>query len=285
MGNKIVQLEHIYKSYFNDGMETPVLYDINFSIEEGDYIAVMGPSGSGKSTLMNLIGCLDAPTSGSIILDGQDISKAGDKELSEIRARKIGFVFQHFQLLNYMTALENVALPLSYINVPRAERLERAKEMLIMVGLEDRMMHKPNQLSGGQKQRVAIARAAINSPKILLADEPTGALDSKSGEQVMELFDKLNKQGVTILMITHEPGIAARARVKKEIYDGRFREPEGTEPSELQESDMNASDDTGHAETDEAAYVEPNDTEYAEQEEAEYVESENVGMSEQEELD
>ena len=219
----IVQLKEVYKSYNNGGLETPVLFDINFSIDEGDYIAVMGPSGSGKSTLMNLIGCLDSPTSGSIILDGQDVSLLNDKELSEVRARKIGFVFQHFQLLSYMNAIENVALPLSYIGVPKAERIERAKEMLKMVGLEDRMEHRPNQLSGGQKQRVAIARAAINSPKILLADEPTGALDSKSGDQVMELFDELNRQGVTILMITHEPGIAARANVQREIYDGRFR--------------------------------------------------------------
>ena len=220
----IVQLEHIYKSYFQGKLETPVLYDINFSIEEGDYVALMGPSGSGKSTLMNLIGCLDQPTSGKIILDGEDISSLSEDELSLVRAKKTGFVFQNFQLLSYMSALENVALPMSYLNVPRAERRERAAEMLKKMGLSDRMDYLPTQLSGGQKQRVAIARAMVNRPRIILADEPTGALDSRSGEQLMDLFEDLNEEGATILMITHDRNIAEKAARIQSIYDGRLKE-------------------------------------------------------------
>ena len=220
----ILELQHVYKTYMQGKMEVPVLFDINFSMEEGEYTAIMGPSGSGKSTMMNLIGCLDSITEGTMILDGQDISKCTDNQMSEIRLNKIGFIFQTFQLLPHQSALENVALPLTYAGVPRRERMERAAEALKRVGLEDRMHFMPTQLSGGQKQRVAIARAMINHPKILLADEPTGALDSKSGRQIMELFESLNEEGVTVLMITHDPTIAARARRVVEIHDGRLSE-------------------------------------------------------------
>ena len=186
----------------------------------------MGPSGSGKTTLMNIVGCLDQATSGSFLLDGEDISKCSDNQMSDIRLKKIGFVFQSFQLLPRQSALDNVALPLCYAGIGKKERRERAAAALERVGLEDRMDFKPNQLSGGQKQRVAIARAIVNHPRILLADEPTGALDSKSGEQVMELFESLHKEGVSILMITHDPGIASFAERIVEIRDGRLKSKE-----------------------------------------------------------
>ena len=218
----IVELRDVCKDYLEGKMEVPVLRDINFSIGEGEYVAIMGPSGSGKTTLMNLIGCLDTLTSGKLFLDGQDISLCTDNQMSEIRLSKIGFVFQTFQLLPGMTAAENVALPLSYAGVPRRERKERAVEALGRVGLADRVNFKPTQLSGGQKQRVAIARAMINNPRILLADEPTGALDSASGAQVMELFRELHNEGVTILMITHDPNVAAKADRMVKIIDGRL---------------------------------------------------------------
>lgn len=218
----ILEMKNIYKSYIQGSMETPVLRDINFSVEEGEYVAIMGPSGSGKSTLMNIIGCLDVATSGSYILDGQEIEKYNDKELSKLRNEHIGFVFQTFNLLPKQSALDNVALPLQYAKVPRKERKQRCLDALAMVGLEDRVDFKPTQLSGGQKQRVAIARAMINNPKILLADEPTGALDSQSGLQVMELFRQLHEQGVTIIMITHSDEIASYADRVIKIIDGRL---------------------------------------------------------------
>ena len=221
----ILEIEHIYKNYLSGSVEVPVLKDINFSMEEGEYTAVMGPSGSGKSTLMNLIGCLDVPTSGRLILDGVDVSKCSDNDMAELRLNKIGFIFQSFQLLPYETALENVSLPLTYANVPLRERRERAAEVLAKVGLADRMNFLPTQMSGGQKQRVAIARAMINRPRLLLADEPTGALDQASGAQVMDLFDSLNAEGVTILMITHDANIARRARRTVEIWDGKLYMP------------------------------------------------------------
>ena len=202
----------------------PVLKNINFSMEEGEYVAIMGPSGSGKTTLMNIVGCLDQATSGRLILDGQDISKCSDNQMSDIRLQKIGFVFQNFQLLARQSAMENVCLPLTYAGVPKKERRERAAIALERVGLGDRMDFKPTQLSGGQKQRVAIARAMVADPKILLADEPTGALDSKSGLQVMELFDTLHKQGVTIIMITHSDEIASYADRVVKIIDGELYE-------------------------------------------------------------
>ena len=220
---EIVRLNGVCKNYLQGKMEVPVLKDVDFSIQEGEYVAIMGPAGSGKTTLMNLIGCLDQLTDGVLWLDGQDISCCTDDEMSDIRLHKIGFVFQTFQLLPGMTARENVALPLSYAGVPRRERLARADAALEKVGLVDRVSFYPMQLSGGQKQRVAIARAMINQPRILLADEPTGALDSASGAQVMDLFRELNNDGVTILMITHDASVAARADRVVEIYDGRIK--------------------------------------------------------------
>lgn len=218
----ILKMEHIYKTYLSGALEVPVLKDINFSIEEGEYVALMGPSGSGKSTLMNLVGCLDTATSGKLILDGQDVGRCTDNEMADLRLRKVGFIFQSFQLLPYETALENVSLPLTYANVSAKERKRRAAEALERVGLGDRMQFLPTQLSGGQKQRVAIARAIINHPKLLLADEPTGALDQASGSQVMDLFDSLNEEGVSILMITHDANIAKRAKRIVEIWDGEI---------------------------------------------------------------
>ena len=200
----------------------PVLKDITLSVDDGEYVAIMGPSGSGKSTLMNIIGCLDKQTKGSFIFDGADIMKCNDKQLSDIRNSKIGFVFQNFNLLPRQSALENVELPLLYAGYSKRKRREMAKAALKRVGLEERMNFNPTQLSGGQKQRVAIARAIVNKPKLLLADEPTGALDTKSGDDVMELFEELNKDGVTIVMITHEPEIAEHAKRVMYIRDGEL---------------------------------------------------------------
>lgn len=220
----LLELKNIYKNYIQGTMEVPVLKDINLCVEEGEYVAIMGPSGSGKSTLMNIIGCIDKPTSGTYLLDDVEIEKCKDKELSEVRNQKIGFVFQNFNLLPRQSALDNVALPLQYAKVPIKKRKQKAKEMLEMVDLADRVSFKSTQLSGGQKQRVAIARAMVADPKILLADEPTGALDSKSGLQVMELFDTLHKQGVTIIMITHSDEIASYADRVVKIIDGELYE-------------------------------------------------------------
>ena len=220
----LLELKNIYKNYIQGTMEVPVLKDINLCVEEGEYVAIMGPSGSGKSTLMNIIGCIDKPTSGTYLLDDVEIEKCKDKELSEVRNQKIGFVFQNFNLLPRQSALDNVALPLQYAKVPIKKRKQKAKEMLEMVDLADRVSFKPRQLSGGENQRVAIARAMVADPKILLADEPTGALDSKSGLQVMELFDTLHKQGVTIIMITHSDEIASYADRVVKIIDGELYE-------------------------------------------------------------
>lgn len=222
----LLELKHIYKNYIQGSMEVPVLKDINLSISEGEYVAIMGPSGSGKSTLMNIIGCIDKPTSGSYLLDGVEIETCKDRQLSVVRNQKIGFVFQNFNLLPRQSALDNVALPLQYAKVPLKKRKARAKEMLDMVDLSDRINFKPTQLSGGQKQRVAIARAMVAQPKILLADEPTGALDSKSGLQVMQLFRTLHSQGVTIIMITHSDEIAGYADRVIRIIDGEVFEDE-----------------------------------------------------------
>ena len=203
-------------------MTVPVLKDVNFSMEEGEYVAIMGPSGSGKTTLMNIIGCLDKPTKGTFLLNGEDIAKCTENELSDLRLRSIGFVFQSFQLMPRESALDNVSLPLSYAGVKKKERKERAQKALERVGLGDRSGFRPTQLSGGQKQRVAIARAMVNNPKILLADEPTGALDQKSGKQIMELFQSLNDEGVTIVMITHDINIAKQAKRILHIVDGEI---------------------------------------------------------------
>lgn len=220
----ILKLEHIYKDYIQGKMTVPVLKDVSLYVEEGEYVAIMGPSGSGKSTLMNIIGCLDLPTSGSYELAGSNVLSLNENKLADLRLGTIGFVFQNFQLLPRMSALENVALPLVYAGVRKKVRRERAREALVRVGLEDRTSFNPTQLSGGQKQRVAIARAMVNKPKILLADEPTGALDSRSSAQVMELFQKLNEEGVTVVMITHDPGIAHHAKRIVDIFDGEISE-------------------------------------------------------------
>ncbi|HAP20944.1 ABC transporter ATP-binding protein [Frisingicoccus caecimuris] len=216
----ILELEHVYKDYIQGKMSVHILKDISLSVEEGEYLAIMGPSGSGKTTLMNIIGCLDKPTSGSYHLNGKDVLTYSDNELSDTRLYNIGFVFQSFHLLPKQTALENVYLPLIYAGISKKERIERATEALERVGLGDRLHFKPTQLSGGQQQRVAIARAIVNHPTILLADEPTGALDSSSGEQVMELFQKLNDEGITIIMITHDAEIASHAKRQAIIRDG-----------------------------------------------------------------
>ena len=219
----LLNLQGIYKSY-GGTIEVPVLKNVSIQVAEGEYVAIMGPSGSGKTTLMNIIGCLDRCTEGTYELDGADISHISENELSEVRLKKIGFVFQTFELLPGETAIENVALPLVYAGVPKAEREKAAVEALTKVGLGERVNFKPNQLSGGQKQRVAIARALINHPRILLADEPTGALDQKSGKQVMELFEELNKEGVTIVMITHDAHVASKAKRVIHIIDGMIQE-------------------------------------------------------------
>ena len=220
----ILKLEHIYKDYIQGKLTVPVLKDVSLHVEEGEYVAIMGPSGSGKSTLMNIVGCLDRPTSGTYELAGEDVLSLNENKLADVRLNQIGFVFQNFLLLPRMTALDNVALPLVYAGVRKKARRERAREALIRVGLEERVSFTPTQLSGGQKQRVAIARAMVNKPKILLADEPTGALDSKSSAQVMDLFAQLNAEGVTVVMITHDPGIAGHAKRVVDIFDGEISE-------------------------------------------------------------
>lgn len=222
----LLQLEHIYKTYSQGMMDVPALTDINLSIEQGEYVAIMGPSGSGKSTLMNIIGCLDKPTEGKLYLNGNDIGAMNDRKLSDIRNKEIGFVFQNFNLMPRQSALQNVELPLQYAHVLRKERRSLCEEALIKVGLEDRMSFKATQLSGGQKQRVAIARAMVNKPSILLADEPTGALDSKSGIQVMGIFKQLHSEGSTIIMITHAEEIARHANRIIKIFDGEIKSDE-----------------------------------------------------------
>ena len=218
----VVQMRNICKSYPLGKEMVPVLKNVSLDVEEGDYLAIMGPSGSGKTTLMNIIGCLDTPTSGQYLLNGEDVSKASGNRLADIRNRQLGFVFQSFFLLPKLDAVDNVALPLLYAGVPKAARRRRAAAALKMVGLGDRMNHRPNQLSGGQCQRVAIARAMIAKPKLLLADEPTGALDSASGRQVMDIFQQLNDMGTTIVLITHEPEVGACAKHLRRIRDGEL---------------------------------------------------------------
>ena len=216
----ILELQHIDKTYLQGKMEVPVLKDISLSVDTGEYVAIMGPSGSGKTTLMNLLGCLDVPTSGEYLLAGEDVTQANENHLAEIRNRLLGFVFQSFYLLPKLSAVDNVALPLLYAGVNKKERRERAIEALQMMGLGQRLNFRPNQLSGGQCQRVAIARAIVGRPKLLLADEPTGALDSAAGNQIMDIFDALNDTGSTIIMITHEQEIAERAKRINYIRDG-----------------------------------------------------------------
>ncbi len=223
----LVKLEKINKTYKMGDIVVNALSDINLQVKYGEYIAILGPSGSGKSTLMNVLGCLDKPSSGKYFLDNKDVSDLSRNELATVRNQKIGFIFQSFNLLDYCSALENVALPLVYRGVSRAERLERAREILEQVGLGDRVGHKPNELSGGQKQRVAVARALVSEPEVILADEPTGNLDSKSGEDVMNLFSKLSDSGKTIIVVTHDQKLAKRMRRVIEISDGKVKSDRG----------------------------------------------------------
>ena len=222
----LVEMKDICKDYPQGRETVRVLKNINLQVKEGDYLAIMGPSGSGKTTLMNLIGCLDVPTSGEYLLAGKDLHGATSNELAQVRNQLLGFVFQSFYLLPKMSAIDNVALPLLYAGVPKKERRERAIEALKLMGLGERLEFRPNQLSGGQCQRVAIARAIVGKPKLLLADEPTGALDSAAGEQIMDIFDSLNQNGATIIMITHERFIADRAKEIRFIRDGILSEAE-----------------------------------------------------------
>ena len=223
----ILKLTDICKDYIQGKEPVRVLKNVNMSVEQGEYLAIMGPSGSGKTTLMNLIGCLDVPTSGSLELEGKDLKDLSDDQLADIRNKHIGFVFQSFHLLPKMDALDNVALPLLYAGVPLKERRARAEAALKSVGLEERMHFLPNQLSGGQCQRVAIARAMVTKPALLLADEPTGALDTKSGNQIMEIFRQLSGEGMTIIMITHEQSVADCADKIYYILDGELNTGEG----------------------------------------------------------
>lgn len=218
--SSIIHLESLHKSYFMGKQAINVLKGISMDILKNEYVALMGPSGSGKSTLMNILGCLDSPTSGKYILNGNDVSTMEDNDLADIRNKEIGFVFQQFNLLPRMSALENVALPLVYAGVPKKQRLEQAMEVIKKVGLGDRSHHKPNELSGGQIQRVAIARAMVNNPAIILADEPTGNLDSKTSVEIMEMFNQIHEAGNTVVLVTHEEDIARYARRVIRLRDG-----------------------------------------------------------------
>ena len=218
----MIQVSHVSKIYKNDSVETVALDDVSFEIKEGEFVAIMGASGSGKSTLMHIMGALDLPTKGTYILDGENVGKLEDDELAEIRNRKIGFVFQAFNLLPRTTALKNVALPMVYGGVPKEERIEKAKKFLEMVGLADRIDHTPSQLSGGQQQRVAIARALSMNPKLILADEPTGNIATTQAEEIMAIFQDLNDKGHTIVMITHESSIAEHAKRIIHLRDGKI---------------------------------------------------------------
>jgi putative ABC transport system ATP-binding protein len=229
----IIRTKDLTRVYMMGTEEVQALKGVDLQIERGDYVAIMGPSGSGKSTLMNLIGCLDTPTSGEYWLNNRAVSELTDDELAAVRNEEVGFVFQSFHLLPRYSALENVQLPLVYSNISREVRIERAKEALAAVDLTDRMTHRPNQLSGGQRQRVAIARALINHPSILLADEPTGNLDTKTGLEILALFDKLHQTGNTIITVTHEPDVAARARRVIHLRDGKIERDEETRPASL----------------------------------------------------
>ena len=221
MKQPVAELQGISKVYGSGELEVKALDQLNLTVREGDYLAVMGASGSGKSTAMNILGCLDRPTSGTYRLNGMAVEQFDDDALADVRNRSLGFVFQQFHLLGHASAMENVMLPMIYAGVPREERIERAESALRRVGLAKRLENKPNQLSGGQQQRVAIARAIINRPSLLLADEPTGALDSNTTAEVLELFDELHQQGITLVMVTHEDDVAARAQRIARFQDGR----------------------------------------------------------------
>ncbi len=220
----LIEIRDLVKVYEMGDSQVRALDGVSFTVETGEFVAIMGPSGSGKSTLMNLIGCLDTPSSGTYRLNDNEVSRLDDDELARIRNREIGFVFQTFNLLSRASALENVEVPLVYAGVPRQERHRRAKEMLEVVGLGDRMHHQPNELSGGQRQRVAVARALVNNPSLLLADEPTGNLDSRTGDEIMALFDELNRKGNAIVLVTHEEEIARHAKRVVRLRDGKIVE-------------------------------------------------------------
>lgn len=245
----MIQLKKVMKSYPVAEEDLIVLQNIDLHIQQGEFVAIMGPSGSGKSTLMNIIGCLDKPTSGEYLLNDKQVSSYDEKELARVRNQSVGFVFQQFQLLPRLNALQNVELPMIYAGVSKKERIERAQIALEKVGLSDRMDHLPNALSGGQKQRVAIARAIVNEPNIILADEPTGALDSKTGVQIMDMFTMLNKEGTTIILVTHEPEVASYANRTVFVRDGKLTSREEVFDQEVYEKilteNSNINDDDG----------------------------------------
>lgn len=218
----LIELEDVHKIYKLDEVEIPAINGISLSVNKGDFVALMGPSGSGKSTAMNLVGCLDTPTKGEIYLDKYNISHLSESDLAQIRGKKIGFIFQTFNLIPSLTALENVALPMTFQNVSRSEKLKKAKETLELVGLSDRVKHLPSQLSGGERQRVAIARALINDPEIILADEPTGNLDTKTGDEIMKILKDLNKKGKTIILVTHNPDLSKLTNKIINLRDGKI---------------------------------------------------------------
>jgi len=222
MAEPVIRIEGLHKSYETSAGLFPALKDVSLGIIAGEFVAIMGPSGSGKSTFMNLLGCLDKPSAGRYVLDGRDVAELGKDELALLRNRTIGFVFQGFNLLPRMSLLENVALPLIYCGVEREERQRRAHEVLAKVGLEDKANSMPNKISGGQQQRVAIARALVNRPRLILADEPTGNLDSQTSEEIMALFEELNREGITIVLVTHEADIARHAKRQVRFFDGRI---------------------------------------------------------------
>ncbi|MGB3546348.1 MAG: ABC transporter ATP-binding protein [Saprospiraceae bacterium] len=234
--SQVITIRDLQKTYVMGSTQVHALRGVDLNIEKNEYVALMGPSGSGKSTLMNLLGCLDSPTGGNYFLDGQDVSKMSDSRLAEVRNRKIGFVFQTFNLLPRQSSLENVALPLVYAGMSRKDREDRARDVLTSVGLGDRVEHKPNELSGGQRQRVAIARALVNSPTIILADEPTGNLDTKTSIEIMAILEEIHKQGNTIILVTHEPDIALHAHRIVRLRDGEV------ESDELNDNIVSAAD-------------------------------------------
>jgi putative ABC transport system ATP-binding protein len=222
MSDSVIRIEGLHKSYHTSAGLFPALKDVNLSVDSGEFVAIIGPSGSGKSTFMNILGCLDKPSAGRYLLDGRDVENLSKDELALLRNRTIGFVFQGYNLLQRMSLLDNVALPLIYCGVEHDKRQQRAHELLAKVGLADKAASLPNQISGGQQQRVAIARALINHPRLILADEPTGNLDSKTGEEIMVLFDELNREGITIMVVTHEEDIASHAKRQVRFLDGRL---------------------------------------------------------------
>lgn len=233
----VIELKNIYKTYIMGSEDLTVLKGVDVTIHKNEYVAIMGPSGSGKSTLMNIIGCLDTPTSGDYILRGNNVSEMDDQELAEVRNKEIGFVFQTFNLLARIDALHNVELPLVYSGMGKTDRIEQAESALINVGLGDRMTHKPNELSGGQRQRVAIARALVNNPAIILADEPTGNLDTRTGEEIMTLFETLHENGNTIILVTHEEDIAKHAHRIIKIRDGEI-ESDTLNPAKVKKTEI-----------------------------------------------